>query len=147
MVNWVRGSYPRIGRHRHTYCMSVGDIFIGISLYASIAETWLRIGAPLEPTPVRMNKVFRVLGAVTLFATPRVEVPLWLVDAFARTTGASRMIDAEIITGSVSTGSELGRYGASDFFFFFFFVSALRPSFFLIPWLGILSVLGSRGIS
>ena len=33
VVNWVRESYPRSGRHRHTYCMSEGDIFIGISLY------------------------------------------------------------------------------------------------------------------
>lgn len=132
-VNWVRGSYSRIGRHRHTYCMPDGDIFIGISLYTLYrrnitARRRAPLGSSSMPTPVRMNKVFRVLGAVTLFATPRVEVSLWL-DAFARVTGASRMIDAEIIAGSVSTDSGDTATSSSSSFFF---VSALCSSFFLI---------------
>jgi len=36
--NWVRRTYPRIGRRCHTYCMRDRDIFIGISI-RSVAKT------------------------------------------------------------------------------------------------------------
>lgn len=67
-VNWVRRTYPRIGRHWHTYCMPDGDIFIGIFIY-SIAKTWLHTSAfsgviPPWVNPRRMNKVFCVLGVL-----------------------------------------------------------------------------------